>query len=57
MTGARGDLAPDTGSGLGAKVEKPKPVLPEYRPTQTPGIEIGPDGKRRTNLPPPKGAP
>lgn len=44
---------PDDLGGLGPKVT-PKPDEPEDKPEPT-GIIIGPDGKRRTNLPLPDG--
>ena len=54
MTGPRGDQAPEF-VPLGNKIEKPKPAEPVYRPDPDADpdhcIEIGPDGKRRTNDP------
>lgn len=54
MTGPRGSDAPEVG-GLGAKVPKPAAPAPTHRPAPDVDadkcIEIGPDGKLRTNDP------
>lgn len=36
---------------LGEKIPAPAPSPPKDRPTGTPGVLIGPDGKLKTNLP------
>lgn len=49
----RNDLSPSIPTTLGRKVERPKPTLPEWRSTGSPGIEINASGQRRTNMAPP----
>lgn len=49
----RKDLSPHIPTTLGRKIERQKPMLPEWRATGSPGIEINAQGQRRTNMEPP----
>ena len=53
------DPKPGPWRPLGERVQpKPAPASPEWKPVPgSPGIERGPDGKLRTNLPLPTRAP
>lgn len=47
-----GDPHPQPAGPLGQRVERPHPVLPEWRPLPgSPGIEVNRQGQWRTNLP------
>lgn len=47
------DSPTDQFGNLGAPVRAPAPTKPEWRPTDTPGIERNSDGRLRTNAPAP----